>query len=132
MKKRWLTFSLLTTMAVGLNAAIGRQLVFTLHDGTTRSIAATGLSLDFSNGNLTAKNGEASLTIPLTSLKKMAFADGDATGIDNVNVNVNDNVNSDGESGVYDLQGHKMNGKGMRKGVYVVKTKSKTYKKIVK
>ena len=38
----------------------------------------------------------------------------------------------DEATAIYDLQGHKVSKEQMKKGVYVVKTKHKTYKMIVR
>ena len=96
-------------------------MVFTLTDGTTQSITANGLSLSFTGGNLTACNGTEMLTIALTSLKTMAFSKGGTTGID---ATTTDN----GTKEIFDLQGHRVTSAQMRKGVYIIKTKNRTYK----
>ena len=96
-------------------------MVFTLSDGTTQSITASGLSLSFADGSLTAQNGSKTLTIPLSNLKTMAFSKDGQSGVDTV-------TTDDGDEEIYDLQGHRVTRAQMRKGVYIVKTKNRTYK----
>ena len=96
-------------------------MVFKLSDGTTKSITASGLILSFSNGNLSAKSGNNELTIPLNNLNKMAFSKDSVTGI-------GDSMADDGTEEIYDLHGHRVTRAEMRKGVYIIKTKNRTYK----
>lgn len=53
--------------------ADGQQLVFKTTDGSTRSIAATGLDIKFADGNMVATAGSESLTLPVASLSTMEF-----------------------------------------------------------
>jgi len=96
-------------------------MVFTLNDGTAQRITANGLSLSFAGGSLTAKNGAETLTIPLSSLKTMAFSKDGLAGIEAA-------TTDDGTEEIYDLQGHRVTRAQMRKGVYIIKTKNRTYK----
>ena len=58
----------------------------------------------------------------------MYFSDTDeTTGIEEMTSDVLDEAIS-----IYDLQGHQIDKEQMRKGVYIVKTKSKTQKILVK
>ena len=96
-------------------------MVFTLNDGTMKSITASGLTLSFTDGNLSAKSGNNELTIPLNSLKVMAFSKNGVTAI-------GDTMADDDSEEIYDLQGHRVTRAEMRKGVYIIKTKNRTYK----
>lgn len=96
-------------------------MVFTLNDGTAQRITVNGLSLSFAGGSLTAKNGAETLTIPLSSLKTMAFSKDGLAGIEAA-------TTDDGTEEIYDLQGHRVTRAQMRKGVYIIKTKNRTYK----
>ena len=125
MKKRLLTMSLLAALSGQLLADDYSYMVFTLSDGTTQRISVAGLSMSISGGNLTATSGTDVLTLPLTSLKTMAFANGATTGIDAT-------TTDDGTEEIYDLQGHRVTRSQMRKGVYIIKTKNRTYKVNVK
>ena len=122
---------MLAAMSSHLLAEDYGYLVFTLNDGTTQNIVAQGTSLTFSNGNLTATNGTNTLTIPLADLKKMVFSNEGTSGIGNAG---NAKALTDNVSEIYDLQGHKVGTQlsTLKKGVYIVKSASKTYKKIVK
>ena len=121
MKKRLLSMSVLAALSVHLMADEYGYMVFTLNDGTTQSIAANGLSLSFAGGNMTAKNGTEALTISLNSLNAMEFSKNGVTGI-------NDAMTVDNSEEIYDLQGHRVTRAEMRKGVYIIKTKNRTYK----
>ena len=121
MKKRLLTMTMLAALSGQLMADEYGYMVFTLTDGTTQSITASGLSLSFADGSLTAQNGSKTLTIPLGNLKTMAFSKDGQSGVDAV-------TTDDGDEEIYDLQGHRVTRAQMRKGVYIIKTKNRTYK----
>ena len=121
MKKRLLTMSVLAALSGHLMADEFGYMVFTLNDGTMKSITASGLTLSFTDGNLSAKSGNNELTIPLNSLKVMAFSKNGVTAI-------GDTMADDDSEEIYDLQGHRVTRAEMRKGVYIIKTKNKTYK----
>ena len=121
MKKRLLTMSVLAALSGQLMADDYGYMVFTLTDGTTKVIASNGLNMSLADGSLTAKSGGDELTIPLNSLKAMAFSKGATTVIDA-------SVTDDGTEEIYDLQGHRVTRAQMRKGVYIIKTKNRTYK----
>lgn len=121
MKKRLLTMSVLAALSGHLMADEFGYMVFTLNDGTMKSITASGLTLSFTDGNLSAKSGNNELTIPLNSLKVMAFSKNCVTAI-------GDTMADDDSEEIYDLQGHRVTRAEMRKGVYIIKTKNKTYK----
>ena len=131
--KKILMLSLLATLTAGMRAEDEgtAYLVFTLTDGTTRSITTEGLKLSFADGDLTATNGANSLTIALTSLQKMVFSNDSTTRIEGA-----ETTGDDADEAVYyDLQGHKVNlnvNVNVKKGVYIVKTKNRTYKTTVK
>ena len=121
MKKRLLTMSVLAALSGPLMADEFGYMVFTLNDGTMKSITANGLTLSFTDGNLSAKSGNNELTIPLNSLKVMAFSKNGVTAI-------GDTMADDDSEEIYDLQGHRVTRAEMRKGVYIIKTKNRTYK----
>ena len=75
-----------------------------------------------SNGGTQIKNGahKAYLAVPEAAAAKGYPFGGDATGIEGLNVNDNVNVNV---NEVYDLQGRKVSGKNLPKGIYIVNGK---------
>ena len=75
-------------------------------DGAKASIPVESLTLTISGNTLTTD----SQTFLLSNLSRMYFS----------------------MTHIYDLQGHKVSKEQMKKGVYVVKTKNKTYKMIVR
>ena len=99
-------------------------LTFEMTDGTKASVATSSLTLTISGNTLMA--GSQSFT--LSNLSKMYFTTTDeTTAIEETTLEtLNDN------SDIYDLQGHKVTKEQMRKGVYIIKTKNKTYKMVVK
>lgn len=127
MRKRIIILSLLAAISGQLLAEEYGYMVFTLNDGSTQSIAAKELSMSFTGGNLTAKSGTSTLTIPLTDLKSMIFSNDEASGIGQVDSKTTDNV-----TGIYNLQGHKVTKEHLRKGVYMVKTQNGTHKMTIK
>lgn len=99
-------------------------LTFETTDGVKASVPVSSLTLTISGNTLTA--GSESFT--LSNLSKMYYSnDDETTGIESITI---DTLNEAAD--IYDLQGHKVSKEQMRKGIYIVKTKSKTYKMIVK
>ena len=104
-------------------------LTFETTDGAKVSVPVSSLTITISGNTLTAGSQE----FTLSNLKKMYFSNTDqTTGIEEMA-----NATLDEATEIYDLNGRKMgngewsNGK-LPKGVYIVKTKNKTYKMLVK
>ena len=119
---------LFMTMMVGVLTAHADSytfLTFETTDGAKASVSVSDLTLTISGTTLTA--GSQSFT--LTNLSKMYFSTSDetTTGISEVM-----KADLDEATDIYDLQGHKVTKAQMRRGVYIVKTKSKTYKMVVR
>ena len=99
-------------------------LTFETTDGARVSVPVSSLTLTVSGTTLTA--GSQSFT--LSNLSKMYFSnDDETTGIESITLD-----NLDEATDIYDLQGHKVSKEQMKKGVYIVKTKSRNYKMIVR
>jgi len=100
-------------------------LTFETTDGTKASVPALSLTLTISGTTLTA--GEQTFT--LSNLSKMYFSTSDEStaGIEEITSAILDEATD-----IYDLQGHKVSKEQMKEGVYIVKTKNRTYKMIVK
>ena len=101
-------------------------LTFEMTDGKKVSVNAESLKLSVNGNTLTA--GAQSFT--LTNLSKMYFSTSDESNTSDI-----EEVSSatlDDAIEIYDLQGHQVNKAQMRKGVYIVKTKEKTCKIVVK
>ena len=94
-------------------------------DGAKASIPVESLTLTISGNTLTTD----SQTFLLSNLSRMYFSMTDETvsGIEEIT-----SAALDEATHIYDLQGHKVSKEQMKKGVYVVKTKNKTYKMIVR
>ena len=103
-------------------------LTFETTDGVKASVPVSSLTLTISGNTLTA--GSESFT--LSNLSKMYFSNDDqTTAINEIDYSQTDDLLSE-STDIYDLQGHKISREQMRKGIYIIKTKSKTYKMIVK
>ena len=100
-------------------------LTFETTDGAKASIPVESLKLTINGNTLTAD----SQTFILSNLSRMYFSTTDETisGIEEIT-----SATLDEATAIYDLQGHKVSKEQMKKGVYVVKTKHKTYKMIVR
>ena len=105
-------------------------LTFETTDGAKVSVSASSLKLTISGTTLTT--GSKSFT--LTNLSRMYFSNTDetTTGISEITSDALDEATE-----IYDLNGRKIaNGKSSNRklpsGVYIVKTKDKTYKMTVK
>ncbi len=136
-------FLLLVALIGAFTAQAGTYayLTFETTDGAKVSVPVEALSLTVSGNTLTA----GSQAFVLVNLAKMYFTEtdetgaGETTGIESM---VNGQWTMDNATEIYDLQGKKVkngelsNGKlsnsQLPKGAYIVKTKEKTYKLIVK
>jgi len=99
-------------------------LTFETTDGTKASVSVSSLTLSVNGTTLTA----GSQSFNLTNLSKMYFsATDETTGIQKLTTNALEEVIA-----IYDLQGKKTTKEQMRKGVYIVKTKNRTYKIVVR
>lgn len=120
-------FFLLLTILVGTLTAQAEDytyLTFETTDGAKASVAIADLTLTISGTTLTA--GTQSFT--LSNLSKMYFSNTDeTTGIEAIT-----SATLDEATDIYDLQGHKVTKAQMQKGVYIVKTKNRTYKIVMK
>jgi len=120
-------FILFLTILVGTLTAQAEDytyLTFETTDGAKASVAVADLTLTISGTTLTA--GTQSFT--LSNLSKMYFSNTDeTTGIEAIT-----SATLDEDTDIYDLQGHKVTKAQMQKGVYIVKTKNRTYKIVMK
>ena len=120
-------FFLFLTILVGTLTAQAEDYTYlTLEttDGAKASVAVADLTLTISGTTLTA--GTQSFT--LSNLSKMYFSNTDeTTGIEAIT-----SATLDEDTDIYDLQGHKVTKAQMQKGVYIVKTKNRTYKIVMK
>ena len=99
-------------------------LTFEMTDGAKVSVAISSLTLTINGNTLTA----GSQTFTLSNLSKMYFSNTDeTTGIEETT-----SATLEEAAEIYDLQGHRIAKEQMTKGVYIVKTKSKTQKILVK
>ena len=119
---------LLLTMLVGAMTTQAEDytyLTFETTDGAKASVSvASDVTLTISGTTLTV--GSQSFT--LTNLSKMYFSNTDeTTGIEEIT-----SATLDEATDIYDLQGHKVSKDQMRRGVYIVKTNSRTYKMVVR
>ena len=119
---------LFMTMMVGVLTAHADSytyLTFETTDGAKASVAVEGLALSISGTTLTA----GSQQFILSNLSKMYFSTSDetTTGIEEITSATLDEVTD-----IYDLQGHKVSKEQMKKGVYIMKTKNRTYKMVVR
>lgn len=110
--------------ALNMQAEEYTYLTFETTDGEKASVPVSSLTLTMSGNTLTA--GSQSFT--LSNLSKMYFSNSDeTTAIEEIT-----NAALDETTDIYDLQGHRVTKDQMKRGVYIVKTKSRTYKMIVK
>lgn len=111
--------------ALAIHAADYTYLTFETTDGAKVSVSVENMTLTISGTTLTA--GSQSFT--LSNLSKMYFSTSDetTTGIEEIT-----NAALDEATDIYDLQGHKVTKEQMRKGVYIMKTKNRTYKIVVR
>ena len=122
--KKFLLIMMALVGALNVQAEEYAYLTFETTDGEKASVAVSSLTLTISGNTLTA----GSQTFTLSNLSKMYFSNTDeTTAIEEITTATLDEV-----ADIYDLQGHKVTKDQMKRGVYIVKTKSRTYKMIVK
>ena len=119
---------LLLTVLVGTMTAYADDytyLNFETTDGAKISVPVKDYSLTISGTTLMVD----SQSFTLSNLNKMYFSTSDetTTGIEEITV-----VTLEEAIDIYDLRGNKVSKDQMQKGVYIVKTKNKNYKMIVK
>ena len=124
-------FVLLLVALVGvltIQAADYTYLTFETTDGAKTSVDVSSLPVTINLDNETLTIGNQ--TFALADLSKMYFStQSETTGIETID---NGQWIMDNSAEFYDLQGHKVSKDQLRKGVYIVKTQSRTYKMIVK
>lgn len=124
MKKIYLLLMMAMAGAQSLQAADYTYLTFETTDGAKASVEVSSLTITVSGNTLTA----GSQTFALSNLLKMYFSNADeTTAIEEITAETLDEAVD-----VYDLQGHKVSKDQLRKGIYIVKSKSRTYKMMVK
>ena len=133
-------FLLLVALIGAFTAQAGTYayLTFETTDGAKVSVPVEALSLTVSGNTLTA----GSQAFVLANLAQMYFTETDESATTGIESMVNGLWTIDNATEIYDLQGKKVkngelsNGKlsnsQLPKGAYIVKTKEKTYKLIVK
>jgi hypothetical protein len=111
-----------------IEAADYTYLTFETTDGTKTSVDVSSLPVTINLDNATLTIGNQ--TFVLADLSKMYFStQSETTGISQIE---NGELETDNSADFYDLQGHKVSKDQLRKGVYIVKTQSRTYKMVVK
>ena len=97
-------------------------LTFETTDGAKVSVSVSSQPVTINLDNSTLVIGNE--TFALADLSKMYFStQSETTGIQEIS-----SATIDEAADIYDLQGHKVTKAQMKKGVYIVKTNSKTYK----
>lgn len=132
MKKVIMLFLVLAGMLpVQAEAGTYAYLTFETSDGGKASVSVASLSLTISGTTLTVAlqdSEDSSLSFPLSNLSRMYFSNtNETTGIEEITSDTLDEA-----ADIYDLQGHKVSKDQMRRGVYIVKTKNRTYKIMAK
>ena len=101
-------------------------LTFETTDGAKVSVSVSSQPVTINLDNSTLAIGNE--TFALADLSKMYFStQSETTGIQEIS-----SATIDEAADIYDLQGHKVTKAQMKKGVYIVKTNSKTYKIIMR
>ena len=123
--KKLVVFLTMMMGTLAIHAADYIYLTFETTDGAKASVSVENLTMTISGTTLTA----GSQSFSLSNLSKMYFSTSDetTTGIEEIT-----NAALDEATDIYDLQGHKVTKEQMRKGVYIVKTKNRTYKMVVR
>ena len=136
MKKRIMMMSCAWLMAMAaVKADTYPYLVFQKTDGTAVTVEAESAEMMFSDGKLVVSSGSQSCEISVAELKSMYFSQSATTGVEPAEAGLGQE-----EKHVYTVSGVSLGAytdlgdftKGAPSGVYVVKSKEKTYKIMVK
>jgi len=103
-------------------------LTFEMADGETISVAASSMKMTVNGNTLTV----GSQVFNLSNLKRMYFSTTDETSTTGIETTDYSQAVVDETAEIFDLSGHKVSKEQMRKGVYIVKTKNRSYKTTVK
>lgn len=122
--KKFIVSLLMMMGALAVHADNYTYLTFETTDGAKISVEASSLSITISGTTLTA----GSQQFTLSNLSKMYFStSNETTGIKAISAQELSDATE-----IYDLNGRKVQKDQLRKGVYVIKTKSGTQKIAVK
>ena len=122
--KKLIVLLLMMIGTLTAHAADYTYLTFETTDGAKISVEASSLSITISGTTLTA----GSQKFTLSNLSKMYFStSNETTGIKAISAQELSDATE-----IYDLNGRKVQKDQLRKGVYVIKTKSGTHKIAVK
>ena len=122
--KKFIVSLLMMMGALAVHADNYTYLTFETTDGAKISVEASSLSITISGTTLTA----GSQQFTLSNLSKMYFStSNETTGIKAISAQELSDTTE-----IYDLNGRKVQKDQLRKGVYVIKTKSGTQKIAVK
>ena len=122
--KKFIVSLLMMMGALAVHADNYTYLTFETTDGAKISVEASSLSITISGTTLTA----GSQQFTLSNLSKMYFStSNETTGIKAISAQELSDATE-----IYDLNGRKVQKDQLRKGVYVIKTKSGTHKIAVK
>ena len=102
-------------------------LTFETTDGAKASVEMSSLKLTFSGTTLTI----GTETYPISNLRKIYFSATDETNTTAIDV-VAGSYQPTEALGIYDLQGHRVSKSDNKRGIYIMKTKDKTYKMVFK
>jgi hypothetical protein len=124
MKKIVLLFLAMMGLSVAHADNSYTYLTFETTDGARISVPATQLKMTIRGNTLST----GTQTFTLANLSKMYFTatDETTTGISTATATI------DEATEVYDLNGRRIDNRNLPKGVYIVKTKDRTYKMTVK
>ena len=116
--------AMMAMLTVQANDKSYTYLTFETTDGAKSSVEMASLKLTFIGTTLII----GTESYPISNLKKVYFSASDessSTGIESVKTaTINDSV------AIYDLQGHQVTKGQVKRGIYIVKAKDRTYKMV--
>ena len=120
--KKSLVMAIFATCSISAMADDYKYITFETTDGGKTSVDISALTLGIDGNTLVAGNK----TFILSNLKKMYFSVSDETM--STGINPKKLIDMQEVIAIYDMQGNQVDKNQMNKGVYIVKTKSGTYK----
>lgn len=127
-------------MSAAATVAMAESPTFTFvtAQGERHVMESTGLEITFEEGTLVAKNSSQTLSLPVSTLATMAFSDGEVTPTPNPDPDpdqdgINEVLASENFT-IYSLDGVEQakSLKGLRPGIYIVKSNGASHKIVLK
>ena len=129
--KKLFTMLCFGAFALSLSASDYNAMVFTMNNGSQKSISTENLEITFSNSELQAKSNQTVLTLTLTDVKSMNFGETVTSSVSSLESEKESTVYIFTLSGIYEGSFPSLSNavENLENGIYVIRnTEGKTFK----